>query len=74
VKPQDYGLIFHRGIRPLYFISYVVVKEEQTEHIEATLATGGTITVHPYFSKKKGRIIEAIEAVYRQPPIVYHYL
>lgn len=69
MKPQDYGLIFYHGIRPLYFTSYEVVKEGQTEHIEATLATGGTIAVHPYYSKRQGRMIKAIEAVYRQPTV-----
>ena len=69
VKPSDYGLIFHRGIRPLYFTSYKTVKEMQTEHIEATLAGGGIITVHPYWSKKLQRMVEAREAVYREPNI-----
>lgn len=67
IKPQDYGLIFYHGVRPLYFTSYEVVKESQTEHIEATLAGGGIITIHPYFSTRLNRIIEAKEAIYRHP-------
>lgn len=67
MKPEDYGLIFYHGVRPLYFTSYEIIKEGYTEHIEATLAGGGTITVHPYFSKKLNRIVEAKEAIYREP-------
>lgn len=67
MRPEDCGLIFYQGVRPLYFTDYVVVKEGQSEHIEATLAIGGTITVHPYFSKKLNRIVEAKEAIYRKP-------
>lgn len=67
MKPQDYGLIFYHGIRPLYFTSYKIVKESQGEHIEATLAIGGIITVHPYWSKKLQRMVEAKEAIYREP-------
>jgi len=70
IKPQDYGLIFYHGIRPLYFTDYRVVKESQTEHIEATLAGGGTITVHPYWSKKLQRMVEAREAIYREPKLL----
>jgi len=66
-RPQDYGLIFYHGIRPLYFTSYKIVKEGQDEHIEATLAIGGTITVHPYWSKTLNRMVEAKEAIYREP-------
>ena len=67
MNPQDYGLIFHRGVRPLYFTSYKIVKEGQTEHIEATLAIGGIIAVHRYYSKRQGRMVEAKEAIYRYP-------
>ena len=69
IKPQDYGLIFFRGVRPMYFTECRTVKEGQSEHIEATLAIGGTITVHPYYSKRKGRMILAKEAIYRQPNV-----
>jgi len=66
-RPQDYGLIFYHGIRPLYFTSYKIVKEGQDEHIEASLAIGGTITVHPYWSKTLNRMVEAKEAILRLP-------
>ena len=70
INPQDYGLIFYHGIRPLYFVNYKVVKEQQTEHIEATLAGGGIITIHPYWSKKLQRMVETREAIYRQPKLL----
>ena len=67
-KPSDYGLIFHRGLRPLYFTSYEIVEEPGgTKYIIAQLASGGQIEVHRYFSKRKGRMIEAEKAIYRQP-------
>ena len=70
MRPKDYGLIFYQGLRPLYFTSFRIVKEEQTEHIEAELAIGGTIMVNPYFSKRLNRIVEAKEAIYRYPKLL----
>ena len=69
VRSQDYGLIFHRGIRPMYFTECRVIKEKHGEYIEATLAIGGMITVHPYWSKRSNRMVAAIEAIYRQPNV-----
>lgn len=67
MKPDNLGLIFYKGIRPLYFTAYREIKEDQTTYLEVDLATGGQITIYPYWSKKQERIIEAREAIYRYP-------
>lgn len=70
MKPSDYGLIFHRGLRPLYFTSYEIIEEPGgTKYIIAQLASGGQIEVHRYFSKRKNKMIEAEKAIYRQPNV-----
>lgn len=69
MKPQQYGLI-HYDHELRYFTSYKIVKEKQGEHIEATLVGGKIITVYPYWSKKRGRMVEARKAIYRLPSIL----
>jgi len=68
MKPQDLGLIFIKGIRPVYFTHYVVEEEGLgDEHLLVTLLDGSTVTVSGYYSKREERMIKAKEAILREP-------
>jgi len=65
-QAKNYGLIFYNN-ELRYFTDYEVVKEKHSEHIKATLVSGRIVRVHPYYSKKLDRVVEARECIYRQP-------
>ena len=67
MRPQDYGLVYIKG-EFKYFTSCKVIKEKMgTKRIQVNLADGATVTHHRYFNKRRGRFIEAEEAIHRQP-------
>lgn len=67
MRPENYGLVFTKG-EFKYFTKYKIVTEKQgTQHIEVTLAVGGTRKIHRYYDKKRSRWSEAIEAIHRYP-------
>lgn len=68
MKPQDLGLVFIKGIRPVYFTHYVVEEEGLgDEHLLVTLLDGSTVTISGYYSKRADRMIKAKEAILREP-------
>jgi len=68
MKPQDCGLVFIKGIRPVYFTHYVIEEEGLgDEHLLVTLLDGSTTTINGYYSKRAERMIKAREAIYREP-------
>lgn len=67
MRPQDYGLVYYHG-EFKHFIEYTIIKEAQgTRHIKVILANGVKVTIHRYYNKKRGRFIEAEEAIHRHP-------
>ena len=71
MRPEGLGIIFHKGVQPLFFTSYSVVREKgkfaEEDYLLVELATGGTIEVHSYYSKRLERVVKAAEAIYKEP-------
>ena len=66
METRDYGIVFFGG-EYRYFAGYRMIEEPQSTHMEVDLPSGETVKIYRYFSKRRNKYIEAIEAIYRYP-------
>ena len=70
MKPEDLGIVFYKGLIPLWFTSYTIEKDigkRSEEYLVVTLAGGETIEIRSYYSQSKEQVIPARTAIYKEP-------